>query len=209
MVLRIVLIALAQVALLVSSLSGTWAAQTVGLTADLYPAGSHIASFPAVSNADMDCNWGFFCEGGVPVFHLSPQDVLHRVGGWSQYAGYRHNGLVLRFAVYASTYASGTDAAGRAWSHAAFDDFVLADRINGYRMLPRETPAIQVSGQSGAMAALQRNGPIDLIVMAAWTGAAEVEGLALFPHRSPAMRRAAVRDLRRQVEMAERQICQL
>lgn len=201
----IALIALVQVALLLSSMSGAQAARSHGLATDFYPSGSHVIYFPAVSNAGMDCRWGFFCEGGVPVFHLCPQDQLHCLGGWAQYAGYHRNHLRLQFVLYASSYESGADSAGKPWSRVAYEDFLLANRINGYHPLQRRKPALSGAGVRGSMAAFQPNGSIDLVVMAAWTGTLEVEGLTVFTHRSSAMRRAALRDLRRQVGMTVRQ----
>jgi hypothetical protein len=62
------------------------------IPATVYPPGTHIAYRPVLTNAEMDCLWGFFCEGNVPLFHFQTQDQLHRVDGWAQFAGVQRRG---------------------------------------------------------------------------------------------------------------------
>ncbi len=53
----------------------------------IYPPGTHVVHEPAISNQEMDCMWGFFCEGGhIPLFHFALQGQLHRVSGWGWFA---------------------------------------------------------------------------------------------------------------------------
>jgi len=165
----------------------------------MYPPGTLISYFPAVRNVTMDCQWGFFCEGNVPLFHLHPQDQLHRISGWAQYAVWRHDHKRLQFVVYASEYADQIDLEGHPASEAAFSDFRAAIRVQHYELRRVGLPLLPEGLDGGAVVAVQRSGPDDLVAMAAWTGSREVEALTVFAHRSPTARRVALTDLSWQV----------
>lgn len=172
------------------------------IPATSYPAGAHIAYLPSVSNHQLDCSWGFFCEGNVPLFHFQTQDRLHRIGGWAMYAGWRHNRSSMQFALYASHFQTGVDSDGNPWNRAAFDDLVLATHAQGYiplRHFARLLPA-RVAG--GDIDELQRSGSKDLIVMAGWSGSLEVEAIVVFDHGSTTARQMATHYLTLQVQAA-------
>ena len=178
-------------------------AANLRLPATLYPRGAHITYRPSLSNDAMDCLWGFFCEGNVPLFHVQTQDQLHRADGWGQFAGLRRHGqMVMAFELFASHYAPGADQQGMAWSAAAFDDFLQVSLLQGYTPAPHISQLLPrgVGGASGAL--LQSSGKDDLLVMACWRGSAEVEAIATFPQRSQTLRAVAVRDLSQQVAAA-------
>ena len=191
-------------ALVVAILSSTIAANAAKprIPASYYPAGTHITYFATLSNHRLDCMWGFFCEGQLPLFHVQTQDQLHRTSGWAQYATWRRHHEKMQFVVYGSTYAAGADSAGTPWSQAAFDDLLLATHVNGYlplRHMPRLLPA---TAPGGSIAELQLSGSLDLVVMACWTGSQEVEAIVVFDHRSSSDRKMALRDLAQQVRVA-------
>jgi hypothetical protein len=188
--------------MLFNAIAGLAHADALPIPATRYPSGTRITYFPAVSNATMDCQWGFICEGNVPLFHLQLQDQLHRITGWAQYAVWNHSHKKMQFVVYASQYAPDIDLERRPWSRAAFDDFRAAIHAQGYKPLRDEPSLLPKGGDGGTVAALQRSGPDDLIVVAAWTSSHEVEAIAVFSHRSPGARRVALTYLARQVRAA-------
>jgi hypothetical protein len=173
------------------------------IPAAIYPPSAHIAYRPALTNQDMDCVWGFFCEGNVPLFHFATQDQLHRVDGWAQFAGWRHQGkMLMAFALFASHYAPASDTGGVPWSARAFADLRVAIRAHGYaplRHLPRLMPA---TDRGGSLAELESSGGSDLVVMACWTGSLEVEAIAMYDHHSLWAQRTALTDLTLQVQAA-------
>jgi hypothetical protein len=173
------------------------------LPATLYPIGAHTTYRPSLSNEDMDCLWGFFCEGNVPLFHFQTQDQLHRTDGWGQFAGVqRHGQMVMAFELFASHYAPGVDREGIAWSTAGFHDFLYASRLQGYTLVPHISHLLPRGNAGTSVALLQRGGPDDLVVMASWMGSTEIEAIATFPHRSQTLRAIAVRSLAQQVAAA-------
>jgi len=191
-------------ALVAATLASTLTASAAKprIPATSYPAGAHIAYSPSVSNHQLDCSWGFFCEGNVPLFHFQTQDQLHRIGGWAMYAGWRHHRSSMQFALYASHYQAGVDSNRNPWNRAAFDDLLLATRAQGYvplRHVARLLPA-RVAG--GDMDELQRSGLKDLMVMAGWSGSLEVEAIVVFDHGSATARQMATHYLTRQVQAA-------
>jgi hypothetical protein len=182
--------------------SGSAQAANTRIPAAFYPTGAHIWYSASISNAQMDCQWGFFCEGPVPLFHFQTQDALHRLSGWGQSAGWHGHHRSMQFVVYSSHYPAGTNLEGLSWSRAALEDLIYATRASHYRALaqaPRLLPAAQ-KGQS--LTELQRSGTEDLVVMACASGTQEVEGLVVFDHRSVTARRIALHDLGQQVKMA-------
>jgi hypothetical protein len=161
--------------------------------AALYPAGAHISFRAHVTNHQLDCLWSFFCDGRLALFHTQTQDQLGRTGGWAEFAGAHLDGGRMVFALFASTYAPG-------WSKRAYEDLTVAIENQGY------TPAAGLSthlsiADGESMAELQPNGSFDLVVMAAWTGDHEIEGLVDFAHNARA-RHDALRFLRRQMKVA-------
>lgn len=191
---------------LLGGITSPASADTAGIPASLYPSGTRITDFPSVSNSTMDCQWGFFCEGSLPVFHLQPQDELQRVGGWAQYAVWQHDNKRMHFVAYGSQCTPARDWVGRPWSRSAFDDFQAAILAQGYQRLRGTLGLLPKGLDGGASASLQRCGPDDLIAMAAWAGSREVEALAVFGHRSPGSRRFALTILARQLRAATHDI---
>src|SRR5436305_6416330 len=50
-------------------------ASSLRIPATVYPPGAHVGYHPVLTNAEMDCMWGFICEGGGPPnFHFATQD---------------------------------------------------------------------------------------------------------------------------------------
>ena len=115
------------------------------------------------------------------------------LGGWAEFAGATLDGGRMRFALFSSTYAPG-------WSKEAYEDLLVAIENQGYAAVPGLSTHLAIAaGES--MAELQPNGRFDLVVMAAWTGTHEVEGLADFAHNAHA-RHDALRYLRGQMQVA-------
>jgi hypothetical protein len=168
-------------------------ASSHGIPAAAYPPGAHIGYRPVLTNAEMDCMWGFVCDGPVPNFHFVTQDDLHRTDGWAEFAGAQLDGGRMVFALFASTYAPG-------WSRQAYEDLIVTTENQGYAAVPGLATHPSIAGGE-SMAELQPNGRFDLVVMAAWTGTHEVEGLADFAHNSRA-RHDALRYLRHQLHVA-------
>ena len=135
------------------------------LPAAIYPPGAHIGYRPALTNAEMDCLWSFFCEGNVSVFHGATQDQLHRVAGWAQFAGVQHHGrTTMAFALFVSYYDSVPDEAGIAWSKQAFLDLEAALQAHGYHRDRRNTAFLPAVPQGGTLVAMQPSGKQDLVV---------------------------------------------
>jgi len=182
--------------------SGVQAA-SLRVPAMLYPGGAHISYQSVLSNEQMDCMWGFFCEGNVPLFHFATQDQLHRVDGWGQFAGLRRHGrMVIGFELFVSRYAPASDAEGVSWSARAFADLRAAIYAHGYitlRHLPRLVPA---ADSGGYLAELEPSSDYDLVVMGCWTGSLEVEGIVMYDHHSPWAQHTALTDLTLQVKAA-------
>jgi hypothetical protein len=173
------------------------------LPASLYPPGSHISYRPSLSNHQMDCLWGFFCEGHVPLFHSVPESLLNRQTGWGEFAGVRtHNHMSMAFELFASRYASGTNEDGRSWAAAARDDLTAALKGHGYRSLHSSPPLVHGQVPGGWTAVIERSEEKDLIVMAGWIERTEVEAIAMVDHASPGARTTATTLLRRQVARA-------
>lgn len=172
------------------------------LPARLYPAGAHIGYSPALTNEQVDCLWGFFCEGNVPLYHFTTQDELHRSGGWGEFAGISQHGRVtMAFELFVSSYASGRN---QPWSRAAFTDLRDAVLAQGYTI--RRQPAHQLRVTSGGCMEALESGwskeDQDLTVMACWSEDTEVEAIAMYPHHVSRAQGIAVTDLARQVRAA-------
>jgi hypothetical protein len=191
-------------ALVAATLASTLTASAAKprIPATSYPAGAHIAHLPSVSNHELDCSWGFFCEGNVPLFHFQTQDQLHRIGGWAMYAGWRHHRSSMQFALFASQYEAGVDADGTAWSRAAFDDLLVATHAHSYVPLRHVARLLPARVARGDIDELQRSGSKDLVVMACWSGSLEVEALVVFDHGSATARQMATHYLTQQVQAA-------
>jgi hypothetical protein len=165
-----------------------------------YPAGASISFRPTLSNHQMDCLWGFFCEGGVPLFHLLSEDQLHRVGGWAQFAGLRQRGrIAVAFQLFASQYQAGTDADGTPFSQEAFDDLIRVVHAHGYSVMANQPHLVPAAANGGSIAEVQRWSSNELIVMACWSGTQDVEAIVAVDHGSESVRRNALRDLTLQV----------
>ena len=177
-------------------------AAPLGIPAAVYPAGAHISYRPVLTNAEMDCLWGFFCEGNLPLFHFATQDQLHRVGGWGQFAGVQHRGrMTTAFELFVSRYDPVPDDTGIPWGERAFLDLKAAIRAQGYYLVPHGTDLLPAAPATGALLAVQHLGKQDLVVMASWSGTLEIEGIALYDHR-PAARQSAWASLARQIHLA-------
>jgi hypothetical protein len=167
----------------------------------MYPTGAHVTYLPSMSDETMDCMWGFFCEGSVPIFHFSTEKDLHRTGGWGQFAGWHNHAMT--FELFVSHYDSGVNEPSTRWSAAAFADFAAALRANGYSPLLLSARIRPQVTTGGLLTEIQYNGPRDIVVMARWFGSTEIEALAMFSHRSHSARYTALADLAQQVHAAE------
>jgi hypothetical protein len=173
------------------------------IPAAAYPPGAHIGYRPVLTNAEMDCMWGFVCDGPVPNFHFVTQDELHRVAGWAQFAGIQHYGrMLMSFELFVSRYDPVPDTVGTLWSKRAYLDLTSAIRAQGYRLGGRATDVLPPLPDGDALVAVQHLGKQDLVVMAARSETLEVEGIALYEHRPPAARQTAWASLARQVRLA-------
>jgi hypothetical protein len=182
--------------------SSTVYASPLGVPAGLYPTGAHVTYRPALTNHAMDCMWGYVCEDGLSLFHVNTQDTLHRLGGWAQFAGIRHQDrTTMAFELFASRYDSEPNLSGTPWSELAFIDLQKAIDGQGYHLVPDGIHLLTTPTAGGALVALRRDGRQDLVVMAAWSGSTEIEGIALYEH-SPAAKQTAWTSLARQIERA-------
>jgi hypothetical protein len=180
------------------------------LSAALYPARTRITTIDPLSNQRMDCNWGFSCRAGqpdtsAPVFHLRTQDDLHRLSGWAQFGDTPGGSSRMLFALFASRYSPGSEE-GMPWNVLAFSDFravLISDRYAEIERFPRLIPAGQI-GNSSAQRLRSRDG--DALAMSCWVGTVEVEGLAMYAHRSASQERLAMHDLSRQVRAAVKDV---
>lgn len=169
----------------------------------VYPSGAHILYEAAVSNAAMDCLWGFLCEGSYrPLFHYHMQDELHRTGGWAQFAGvHEHGRMVMAFELFVSRYDSAPSESGISWSELAFFDLESALVGQGYALDTRNEALLPTTPTGRGLIAVQHVGREDLVVMALWSGTLEIEGIASY-HRQPAARQTAWASLLLQVHLA-------
>ena len=198
---------LATLALLALGSLGSWMpngahATAAGLPARLYPPGAHVTYRPVLANAEMDCMWNSFCEGGIPLFHVATQEQLHRIGGWGQFAAVWHKGQVkTAFELFASSYESN---GARHWSVQAFADFHAAVAAHGYSIARQQSLLLRVTSGRCLQAVEPGSGSDDkgLTVMACWSGNSEVEAIAMYPHHSRPSARTALTDLARQVTAA-------
>ncbi len=149
--------------------------------------------------------WGFVCEGaGLPNFHFTTQDHLHRLRGWGQFAGIQHHGrTTMAFQVFVSQYDAIVDETGIPRAHQAYLDFKLAIGAQGYRLDRHASHRLPAVSNRDTLVAVQYLGQQDLVVMAARSGNWEVEGIALYTHQSPTSRATAWASLVRQIEDAE------
>lgn len=181
--------------------AGTATAASPRLPVSLYPGGAAITYRPTVSNQRMDCLWGYFCDGGVPLFHDTTQDELHRSSGWAQFAGVHRNGrLAVAFELFASRYESGLTDEDVQWASAALDDFQSALREHGYRAITN--PPLLLKGDASGAQTVEQSGRRDMVAMGAWSGSVEVEAIVAFYSASPSTRRATTHLLARQVQLA-------
>ena len=179
-------------------------AESPRIPVTVYPAGAHIGYRPVLTNAEVDCMWGFTCEGGyLPNFHTNTQDALHRMGGWGQFAGIQRGGrTTMAFELFINRYDPVPNEIGTDWSELAFSDLKSALHVQGYHIDRREAGLVSVGHVGGALVAVQLLGKQDLVVMAVWSGTLEIEGIALYEHRSPAARQTAWDSLARQISRA-------
>lgn len=172
------------------------------IPAAIYPPGARISYRPSLTNAQMDCMWGFLCGGNVPRFHFKTQDQLHRLGGWGQFAGVHRRGrITMAFELFVSRYDAIPNAAGTPWSKQAFLDLGMALGAQGYACDRYGTSIRPPSPNGGALVAVQLLGRQDLVVMAVWSGSVAIEGIASYDHR-PAARQTAWASLVRQLQLA-------
>lgn len=187
-----------------------FATHDVGPEIQLYPPHTRITAVAPLSNLQMDCDWGFDCEGGkpvgtAPVFHLHTEDELHRLSRWAQFGDATGRGHRMLFALFASTY-DPVPLAGLPGNIMAFTDFRSVLMLNGYRDLPRYPRLLPrgALGNSSAQLAPSRDG--DVLAMSCWTGSFEVEGIVIYRHGSPTAHRLAVHNMSRQIRAALREL---
>jgi hypothetical protein len=179
------------------------AAAALGVPAPAYPLGAEISYRPALSNAEMDCLWNFFCEGGVPLFHLASQDQLHRIAGWAQFAGVHRRGrMAMAFQLFVSRYSPVPDTTETAWSNDAFLDLARTIHAEHYRQESSARELLPAATEGGALVAVQRSGDQDLVIMAYWAGSLEIEGIASYKHVSQAAKQTAFASLALQIHLA-------
>jgi hypothetical protein len=178
-------------------------AASLRIPSHVYPPGAHIGYRPVLTNGEVDCMWGFLCEGNLPNFHVSTQDALHRLRGWGQFAGIQHRGrTTMAFALFISRYDPIPDEAGTPWSERAFLDLQTALHAQGYVRDGHDEALLPAARSGGALVAGQYLGRQDLVVMASWSGNVEIEGIALYDHRPPAARQTARTSLALQIHLA-------
>jgi hypothetical protein len=173
-----------------------------GIPAAVYPLGAHIDYRPVLSNTEMDCMWGFFCEGNVPLFHFATEDQLHRFAGWGQFAGVqRRHEMTMGFQLFVSQYASGGDETGMPWAERAFIDLrrALSSRRYNFARSGFDLPAPLAGGN---LIAVQKVGKQNLVVMASWSQGQEIEGIAFYDHRSRTAGERALTCLAGQIRFA-------
>jgi hypothetical protein len=174
-----------------------------GLPARYYPAGVHLHYDANLSNSELDCAWGFYCEVGIPLYHLHAQDALHRIDGWAQYAAWRGLHAHMEFALFASRYEDGTDANGTPWSLDALNDLRATMRAyGGYRAMRHAFPFADAGASGDSLAVVQDAGDVDIVVVAHRVDQFETEAIAVFSHGASSIRRAALTFLGRQVGQA-------
>jgi hypothetical protein len=178
-------------------------AASPGVPVSLYPAGAHVRYRANLSNHELDCMWGFLCDGAVPLFHTYTQDQLHRVSGWAQFAGVRRHGhMLVAFELFSSTYQDGGDLDGTPFSKEAFDDLVRVTRTRGYTSLLQKPRLLPGSSDGDSMMAVERTPGSALVVMACWSGTGEIEAIVMVNHATASARRVAVRELASQIRWA-------
>ena len=139
----------------------------------------------------------------LPNFHLRTQEELNRLGGWAQFAGIqRGDRTVMAFELYVSRYGPIPHEPGKKGSKRAFLDLKLALRGQGYRLDWHAARLLPRVPDGGATTAVQYLGPQGLVVMACWSGPREIEGIALYDHRSPVARWTAWTSLTLQIRLA-------
>ena len=170
----------------------------------VYPAGAHIGYRPELTNAEMDCMWGFVCEGGrIPNFHFRTEEDLGRLAGWGQFAARQHNGrTTMAFGLFVSRYDAVRATTGTSSSEHAFQDLKAAIRAQRYHPDPRGRQLLPAERQGGTLVALQHLDTQDLVVMACWSGDLEVEGITLYDRWSEAARQTAQTSLALQIHLA-------
>ncbi|HLJ67430.1 MAG TPA: hypothetical protein VKX16_08725 [Chloroflexota bacterium] len=208
------LVRIARFVLATSVLCG--ALQTIGaqassgpLPATLYPARTKITYFPTLSNAQVDCQWGFDCVGGSgpaldPLFHSLTQDELHRTGGWGQEGSVNARDRLLLFFLFVSQYDAGMGPDSVPWNVEAFRDLRLTTHEYGYLRLAPAPHLLAGVGTGGVITRYLHTGVYDTLLLACWTGSMDVEALALYDHGASKERALALRDLVRQVRAALR-----
>lgn len=136
-----------------------------------------------VSNAQMDCDWGFVCHDGhadltAPVMHFQSQDALHRLSGFAQYSVANHQHI--HMALFASLYSPDTSGS-LPWNVAAFADFrtaLFAMGASDLSNVPPLFPAGAIGNRSAQAVTL--HGHV-LLAVTCWTGTTEIEAIATYP----------------------------
>lgn len=176
--------------------------------AGLYPVHTRIIDLPHLTNVQMDCKWGFSCEGGkavrsAPIFHFQSQDDLHRLDGWARFGDRQSPAPRMLFAIFASRYSSSSDD-GLPWNVEAFSDFRGALMRSGYNDLSlARTPRLIPRGTIGNTSLqIVRSRDADVLAIACWTRSIEVEGIAVYAHGSVKQYRLALHALTRQARAA-------
>lgn len=179
-------------------------AAPVRIPTTMYPAGAHIGYRPVLTNAEVDCMWGFTCEGGyIPNFHFNTQNLLHRLSGWGQFAGVQQHGrTTMAFGLFVNQYDAVPDETGAPWSERAIIDLQAALHVQGYGHIRRNAVVLPGGGTSETLLAVQHLGQQDLVVMAVQSGSLELEGIALYDHGLPAAKQTAWHCLARQIHRA-------
>lgn len=200
----LVLATIALVLALVLSLvpGGVTRAAPMKIPSSLYPAGAHVTFDATLTNAQVDCLWNFFCDGGIPLYHSYSQEQLQRQSGWGEFAGFHRGHTIQNFELFASQYLAGLTPAGTPYSMLAFDDLVQTSRSYGYVRLSTQ-PRLLASGVPGGTIAEElHDGTSVLIIMAAWSGTQDVEAIALVDGGSKSVLQVTVNELEGQVRWA-------
>lgn len=183
-------ILLVPLALAAFASAGTARAGDARLPATLYPPGTHITYQPRVSNAEMDCSWGFICDWRTgrclrvcpfstlnSLFHLRTQEQLRRVGGWSQTGTSGGDSQMSQFALYMSQYAAGSNRAGIPWSLQGLLDLQRTAWLHGYEPLARPTGLLPATMSGTVLAMRHHYGNVSVLLLAYDSGTQEVESM--------------------------------
>jgi hypothetical protein len=181
-------------------------AESSPIPAGAYPPHTRITYFPAWTNRQFDCNFGWVCEGTSPqpYLHILTEDQLHRTGGWATWGEWHDDEM--GFEVYLSTYQDGIAQDGMphpamTWNQAAaIDEQTML--VRGQKARPATAvPSLLPQGESGGSFAYHVDEPYwHVLFLTVWWGADhEIEAATTFPLKKKSLAR---RDLIKQIRAA-------